>query len=193
MMATDAMGANDGDCGDHGGYGIVASAVPHEVVLDCFKIGGRPGRALQKELQLQGRASPEKPLARTVPFTRLPPVLFDESRTFWHVLAHGRWSWSEHITRGEMRAVLRMLIILASCSRCHRSRILSLQDNMGVASILSKGRSSTPVLNYLARRRCALCCFSEIYLLAPWVESAKQPADKSSRDVATEEDRPTRG
>jgi hypothetical protein len=142
----------------------------------------RPGKALQRDLQLRGRADPSRPLTRTTPFTRLPPQLFDE-RTSWTVISQGRWSFFEHITRGELRAVIHMLRTVAACSRCHRSRIISLQDNMAIASVLSKGRSSTPDLNFLLRRKSALCLFGEIFVVAPWVESSKQPADESSRDT----------
>ena len=131
---------------------------------------------------LQGRASPHDPLIRTAPFTKLPPELFDE-RTKWLVLTQGRWLWQEHITRGEMRVVLKLLGILAARVSCHRSRIVTLQDNMAVAAILAKGRSSTPALNCLMSRRCSFCCFSEIVVIAPWVESGKQPADESSRNI----------
>ena len=182
IMATDAMGA-DGTSNDFGGFGVVAGDVDHELVMECLRLGARPGKALQRDLQLKGRKSPSEPLTRTTPFTRLPPQLFDD-RTKWVVLSQGRWLWSEHITRGEMRAVLSLLRILASCARCHRSKILTLQDNMAVAATLSKGRSSTPALNFLLRRRCAFCCFAEITIVAPWVESGKQPADESSRDAS---------
>ena len=119
IMATDAMGADDTSAGDCGGFGVVAGDVPHELALDCLRSGARPGKALQRDLQLKGRVSPDKPLTRTTPFTRLPPQLFDE-RTEWVVLCQGRWLFPEHITRGELRAVLRLLRILASCARCHR-------------------------------------------------------------------------
>ena len=51
-MATDAMGANDEAGGDSGGFGVVAGDVPQELALDCLKTGVRPGKALQRDLQL---------------------------------------------------------------------------------------------------------------------------------------------
>ena len=39
------------------------------------------------------------------------------------------------------------------------------------------------MLNFLLRRRAAYTIFAELLLLAPWVESEKQPADEASRDV----------
>lgn len=181
LFATDAMGA-DGSSNDWGGYGVVAGRVGHDLVMDCLRLGVRPGKALQRDLQLVGRANPSRPLTRTTPFTRLPPQLFD-GRTAWTVISKGRWSFLEHITRGELRAVIHLLRVLAACSRCHRSRIITLQDNMAIAAALGKGRSSTPDLNFLLRRRSALCLFGELFVVAPWVESSKQPADESSRDT----------
>ena len=124
MMTTDAMGA-DGTSNDHGGYGVVAGNVRHELVLVCLRLGCRPGKALSRDMLLQGRASPHDLLIRTAPFTKLPRELFDE-RTKWLVLTHGRWVWQEHITRGEMRAVLKLLGTLAARVSCHRSRIVTL-------------------------------------------------------------------
>jgi hypothetical protein len=159
IMATDAMGAEDSSStGDCGGFGIVAGDVPRELALDCLRSGARPGKALQRDLQLRGREAPDRPLIRTTPFTKLPPHLFN-GQVDWVVLCRGRWLFSEHITRGELRAVLRLLRILVTDVRCHRSKIVSLQDNMAVASILAKGRSSNPTLNYLLRKRCAFCLF----------------------------------
>ena len=90
---------------------------------------------------------------------------------------------SEYFTRGELRAVLKLLRILASHESCHRAKIQTLLEMMAVAAILSKGKSSTPALSFLLCRRYVLCWFAEILIAAPWVESCKQPADKSSRDT----------
>ena len=181
MMATDAMGA-DGSTDDLGGFGIVAGNVPQALALDCLKLGARPGKALHRDMMLEGRRNPDAPITRTTPFTLLLGQLFDDT-TEWQVLAQGRWQWLEHITAGEMRAVLRLLRIMASCHRCHRSKIISLQDNLAVAALLAKGRSSAPLLNFLLRRRTAYCLFAELLLIAPWGESGKQTADESSRNV----------
>jgi hypothetical protein len=181
LGATDAMGAAEhgGDCG---GFGVVVADVGHDIVEECFRQGFRPGLAMQRDLGLEGVRNPDRPLLRTVPFTRLPPALFDR-RTQWLALAQGRWAFAEHITLGELRAVLKLLALLAANARCHRSKFLTLQENLPVSSMLAKGRSSRPLLNFLLRRRAAMCCAAEITLLAPWVESGKQPADDASRQV----------
>ena len=76
-----------------------------------------------------------------------------------------------------------MLLIVIACPQAHRHKLVSLQDNMAVAAILAKGRSSAPVLIFLLRRRTAYALFGELWLVAPWVESEKQPADEASRDI----------
>ena len=182
MMASDAMGA-DQTTDDVGGYGVAAADVPLSLIHDVIGLGARPGKALQRDLMLAGRKRPEMPLVRTTPFTRLPPGIFDKSVTRWKVLCQGRWRWQEHITIGELRAVLKLLLIIISCPTAHRHKVVTLQDNMAVAAILAKGRSSSPMLNFLLRRRAAYTIFAELLLLAPWVESEKQPADEASRDV----------
>ena len=181
ICATDAMGADSGDCG---GFGVVAADVPMEIFEDVIRLGARPGKALQRDLALAGRRNPDAPLVRTTPFTLLPPVLFDQAKTDWKVLSQGRWRWAEHITIGELRTVLRLLLILIADPATHRHKLISLQDNMAVAAILAKGRSSSPLLNFLLRRRAAYTVFAELQLVAPWVESEKQPADEASRDVS---------
>ena len=115
---------------------------------------------------LAGRKRPEAPLTRTTPFTLLPPSLFDKSQTQWMVLSQGRWRWEEHITIGELRAVLKLLLIVIACPQAHRHKVVTLQDNMAVAAILAKGRSSSPMLNFLLRRRAAYTVFAELMLLA---------------------------
>ena len=84
---------------------------------------------------------------------------------------------------GETRAVLKLLSVLSANVQCHRAKFINLEDNMACAGALAKGRSSSAPLNFLLRRRCAFCVGAELVLLAPWVESCKQPADEASRYV----------
>ena len=62
-----------------------------------------------------------------------------------------------------------------------RCKLISLEDNMPVSYAIAKGRSSAGPLNYLLRRRCALCAAAEVRLLLPWVETWRMPADWVSR------------
>ena len=94
---------------------MAAADVPLSLIHDVIGLGARPGKALQRDLMLAGRKRPEMPLVRTTPFTRLPPGIFDKSVTRWKVLCQGRWRWQEHITIGELRAVLKLLLIIISC------------------------------------------------------------------------------
>ena len=58
---------------------------------------------------------------------------------------------------------------------------ISLQDNMAVAGAFGKGRSAAVLLNHLARKRAARTIAGDIRDYLPWVETGKQPADKTSR------------
>ena len=116
-----------------------------------------------------------------MPFTKLPAALFDGPDT-WQVLDKGRWLWSDHITLGEARAVLRLLRILASVSRAHGHKVLSLQDNAATAGSMAKGRSPAPALNCLLRRRASMTLAADIQLGLLWVETGKMPADEASRE-----------
>ena len=83
----------------------------------------------------------------------------------------------------EGRANVRLLEILSGCRRCHRHKALSLQDNSSWAGATSKGRSQSPSLNYLLRRKAGLSLLSEIACLLPWCETSKMPADELSRAI----------
>ena len=54
-------------------------------------------------------------------------------------------------------------------------------SDMAVAGAYAKGRSGAVLLNYLARRRAARTLAGGIRDYLPWVETTKQPADKTSR------------
>lgn len=59
--------------------------------------------------------------------------------------------------------------------------VFSLQDNQPTAGAMAKGRSPSFALNRVFRQKAGYCLAAQIRLFLPWVESAKQPADKSSR------------
>jgi hypothetical protein len=116
-----------------------------------------------------------------VPFTRLPNTLFDDDHTCWEEVAAGRWRYADHITLGESRVVVRLVRSLAACSRLHYSKVLFLQDNMATAGAMAKGRSPSPVLNYLCRQRAASTLAARLTLVLPWTETSLMPADGISR------------
>ena len=103
------------------------------------------------------------------------------SEVNWIPVSWGRWKWADHITLGEGRASLRGLEALSCCSRAHRHVVISLQDNMSWHGAAAKGRSPSAPLNFLLRRRAALAIATEIRMLLPWVQTAKQPADWLTR------------
>ena len=125
-----------------------------------------------------GRKRPETAIRTTVPFTRIPADMLGGD---WTPLLWGRWRLQDHITLGEGRAVIRLLDLIASNRRCHRHKVLSLQDNRPISGSVAKGRSSAPTLNRLCRQKCAISLAAEIKLMLPWLQSAAMPADELSR------------
>ena len=182
VFATDAMGASEQDAG---GFGIVATRVAPQVAKTCFEDALEPGFTVCRlDGKFRGLKRPDQRIGRTVPFTKLPDELFDCQ---WSPLLWGRWQWEEHITLGEGRAVLKLLNALAGETRCHRHRVLSLQDNRPVAGAFGKGRSTAGSLNRLCRQKASLAVAAEISLLLPWVQSPKMPADALSRRIEGQE------
>ena len=83
--------------------------------------------------------------------------------------------------RPPRRAALRVLARLAVIPSAHRSKVLSLEDNMAFAGAAAKGRSTAGPVNYILRRRCALTSATEIRMHLPWIETERMPADGLSR------------
>ena len=170
------MGAN---VDDHGGYGVVVALATPEVMRHCFEEALEPGFTVGSlEGDIVGMKRPDRKVGRTVPFTRLPPELFEGS---WTPLLWGRWTAEDHITSGGGRTVVKLLDLLAREPSCHRRRIISLQDNRPIAGSFATGRPPAAGLDRLCRQRAALTAASEIQVLLPWVESSKMTADWLSR------------
>ena len=178
LFATDAEGAN---IEDFGGYGVVGATSDKEVIMKVFERGVRPGKAMARA---GGSAKvlekEDAVLECTVPVSAVTPELLGKAGE-WRPLLWGRWAYPDHITLGEARAVILLLEALAAHSRAHRHRVLNLEDNAPVAYSFEKGRSPKGPLNYLLRRRCALCVAAEIQLGLPWLETSRMPADWLSR------------
>ena len=179
LFASDAEGDN---AEDFGGYGIVASAPGIGMLNFIFEQGSSPARTI---CRLDGDVTqlkhPERELKPTIPFTRLPHSLFNDSTNPWLPIESGRWTFGDHITLGEARAVLRLLVRLSNCASCHRSKILSLEDNSPVSGAWAKGRSPAPALNFLLRKRCSFCVAAQLNTILPWTETKLMPADDLSR------------
>ena len=123
---------------------------------------------------------PGKSLVPTFPFTKLPRRLFDDT---WVPICAGRWRYSDHITLGEARAVVKLCELLVLCPGAFRAQGTSLQDNGAVSGSFTKGRFTAPSLNYLLRRRGAHALAAQLRLLLPWVVTPDMPADDLSRRV----------
>lgn len=121
----------------------------------------------------------DRSLEPTVPFTMLPPEVFDKAA--WVPLSWGRWQWEDHVTLGESRVIVRLVQLMLAVPACHRSKAICLEDNQPTAGAMNKGRSTSAPLNYLCRRRAASCLAGGFAVLLPWVESARMPADELSR------------
>jgi hypothetical protein len=181
LFATDAMGASEADAG---GYGIVAAEVGADMMRIVLDTSTSPGRTISRlSGDYSGLRDPSKEIKANKPFTLLPPKLFDDACTVWQPMDHGRWIFSDHITLGESRAVLKLLFLLSTEPSAHRHLITSLQDNMATSGAFSKGRSSAPALNFLLRKRCAVSIAAQLKLLLPWVETHVMPADQLSREL----------
>ena len=178
ILATDAEGENDYDAG---GYGVVVARAPPEVVLRAWLAGTRPRRtATRGGVRPKQLDQEDRQLACNVPLSTLPDSVWAEAGP-WQPVAHGRWSERDHITLGEARAVLRALEPIAADAKLHRRRLTSMEDNMACAGAFEKGRSSSGPLNFLLRRRAALCAAAELQIALPWVETSRMTADGLSR------------
>ncbi len=182
VFASDAQGSGELEGADCGGFGIVAAELPLPAVPSAWRAGFAPGKSITRLDGTMGtRWKAHKTAAPATPFSRLPREFWEAD---WKVLAQGRWKWHDHITLGESRAHFRIAQALAACDDAHGLRFLGLQDNSPTSASMMKGRSPSPALNYYCRRRGASLLASQIMLLAPWIETTKQPADAASRQRA---------
>ena len=171
---------SEADCG---GFGITAKDVSPSVIEEAYERGVQVGFTVPRlSGDLTGVRNPSKRLLPSKPFTLLPSALVDPEG--WVDVAAGRWKYSDHITLGEGRAVIRLLDILTRSIRFHRAKVVSLQDNRGVSGSMGKGKSPSGPLNYLLRRKAARCLAAQLYTLLPWVESCRMPADALSRRIS---------
>ena len=177
VFATDAMGADDVDCG---GYGICMTKATPEEFKALMWAGEEPGFSLSEhDRGLRGLQKPSERVRLTRPFSRLPRSLFDDSR--WVELQAGRWQAADHITIGEARAVTKCFELACQNPAAHNHVFYALQDNRPCASAMTKGRSSSWGLNFYLRRRAALGIACGMRFIFSWCQSALMPADRASR------------
>ena len=177
LFATDAMGVNNID---HGGYGIVARPISRHDFEEVFRAAKILSFSVAKvDGDTSGFKRPERALDRTIPGTPLPDHLFEAGS--WRSVDRGRWCFTDHVTLGEGRAVVRLLRRLVSRPEWHRQIILSLQDNRPIVGAFTKGRRVAFHVNRLCRMKAAAVLAGDLRVWLPWCESVKQPADHDSR------------
>ena len=130
LFATDPRGS-DGH-GDAGAYGAVAVDVGSATVCRYLERCMRPGFTVTKlDGSFSGRLRPEEPWRRTVPFSQITEDVVAISS--WKPIMHGKWAYSDHITLGEARVVVKLTRLLGSVDACHGFKVASLQDNMATS------------------------------------------------------------
>ncbi|CAE7504813.1 unnamed protein product [Symbiodinium sp. CCMP2592] len=135
VFATDAMGADDVDCG---GYGICVAQATYEEFAALMWAGEEPGFAIsEQDRGLKGFRNPADMIKLTRPFSRLPRSLFEDFR--WTELQAGRWRSADHITIGEARAVTKCLELVCQRPSAHDQVYFALQYNRPCASAMTKG------------------------------------------------------
>ena len=159
---------------------VVAVDVGSATVCKYLERCMRPGFTVTKlDGTFSGRLRPEEPWRRTVPFSQFTEDVVALSS--WKPIMHGKWAYSDHITLGEARVVVKLTRLLGSVDACHGFKVASLQDNMATSGAFSKGRSCAPALNYLARQRGATAIAANLVIMLPWVPTSIQPADEICR------------
>ena len=124
---------------------------------------------------------PDAVIGRTVPFSRLPRDLPDPADPAWLDVGAGRWRFADHITLGEARTVVKLLRLLCAAPGAHRSKTLSLQDNLATVGSFTKVRSPAPSIAFLLRQRTAVTLAGELHAILPWIQTSAMAADGASR------------
>ena len=99
----------------------------------------------------------------------------------WKQLFTVRWAHNSHINYLEMRMILNTLLWKARDPRKVNKRWIHVEDSMVCLYILTKGRTSSRMLQPLANKIGALQLGLGVMLLHGHVTSAENPTDKGSR------------
>ena len=99
----------------------------------------------------------------------------------WKHLFKTKWIHPSHINFFEMKMILHALLWKVRSSRSLNKRWLHLEDSMVCLLILSKGRTSSHLLQPVARQIGALQLAAGAQLLHGHVGSAENPTDAASR------------
>ena len=143
-----------------------------------------PARQLVQEFLRQGdRGGADVKLDVGLPFrTKAWPRAGIRSRLFyWKIINGYPWKHRSHINVLELQACVHALQWrLRKLSR-FRHRVLHLVDSQVVASILTKGRSSSFRLRRAQQKLSALLLAGELRLSVGYIASADNPSDIPSR------------
>ena len=179
VFATDAEGSNSHD---RGGYGIVGTKVCYEDALRIYESGTVPKKTVTRlDGAIDNLKDPERELNARIPFSSVPQDLLMPGALEWEPLCWGRWRWEDAICLGEGRATIKLLDSVACLPHAHGHWVQSLMDNSVWAGAAAKGRSTAPSVNYLLRRRSAICLAADLGLSLPWTDTSRMPADGLSR------------
>ena len=100
---------------------------------------------------------------------------------FWEKVFACRWKRSDHINSRELRSIIHSVEWRIKHLKECEVRIFHLTDSYVCMSIVSKGRTSSKMLQPLLRRLSATLLAFNIYLLVSHVESTDNPTDHDSR------------
>ena len=113
---------------------------------------------------------------QTVPY---PAVVWD-----WKCVQSYAWATDQHINVLELVAFLNYYKCMSAFKYNHNLRFFQVLDSRVVSCVVSKGRSSSKVLNMILRRLAALLISIDAYALPLWTISAWNFADAGSRVLA---------
>ena len=92
-----------------------------------------------------------------------------------------KWSRPNHINNLELRSIVHVIEWRVHHLKEIQVRVFHLTDSYVAMSVISKGRSSSKMLQPLLRRLSALLITFGIYLIVSHVESTDNPTDAASR------------
>ena len=110
----------------------------------------------------------------------------------WQTTQSYSWALPQHINVLELLAFLNYLKAYVLNRSLHGMKFLHVFDSRVCSCVISKGRSSSRMLNRILRRIAALSLASDVYPLPLWTISAWNFADHGSRAVTRPPKKPCR-
>ena len=109
------------------------------------------------------------------------------ARWTWKTVASWRWTRPSHITDLEVRGCLGALQWRLRQLQHLRTRFAHLMDSQVGIGVVTKGRSSSHVLNVVVKRICVLVLASLCRPIYGYSETDRNPADAPSRRTTDDE------